>query len=297
MIRMSMTMQIVHRISEGSPFSGKLFNAAHVFSSLNRKMMPPVDAQGNAQVFGLRIQAFSTGANTVTIQSASNSYVTKQAVKSWHRVWKAKMKEGGYSMKDLGPYGRVFKPRLEATDSLLGSGLEAGRGEWNYSDIVTVPAATGGSDAVSGAELTDQFALHLIGSSVLEDTGDDETRQYSSVGMIESWLGSRRKRAGAAGGDGSEVQEDDAFDQDNPLLLARGGTFSSEQLLDEVRDLQKDEPPYTESDFQELYTQALITSDANLSNVADVMAPCGHLKIWATAGCTLMITLIGITDM
>eukprot|EP00661_Eupelagonemidae_sp_cell13_P000674 gene674-2292_t len=94
---------------------------------------------------------------------------------------------------DLGPYGRVFKPRLNASDSDLGSGAEAGRGEWNYSDIVTIPAATdmSSTDAIERRDLADQYTISLLGSTTTEDVGD-ETRKYSNVGMIESWLGSRK---------------------------------------------------------------------------------------------------------
>lgn len=291
---MSMTMQIVHTITEASAASNKLFNAAHVFSSLNRKMIAPVDNQGNAQVFGIRCQVYSDAANTVTLKTAGNSYVTKQAVKAWYRVWRDKLREGGYTMKDLGPYGRVFKPRLESTQDILGSGGEAGRGEWNYSDVVTTPAqAVGGTSSISANELTDQFTLHLIGSSATEDV--DDTRRYTNVGMIESWIGSRKHPAGADGI--SDVPESSVFDTDNPLLVTRGGALHSEMLLDEVQDLQKDEPPYDAQDFDGLYTQALIKTNADLSNGADIMAPCGLVKVTTTAACTLVFTLIGITDM
>ena len=288
-------MQIVHEITEPGSRLDQLFNAAHVYSSLNRKMMAPVDSQGNAQAFALNCKVYSDGACTTTFETASNSYVTKQAVKAWFRVWKSKFTEAGVSMKDLGPYGRVFKPRLNASDTTLGSGKEAGRGEWNYSDIVTVPAATG-TEAVAANELTDQYSLHLLGSTVLGDTGDDDTREYVSVGMIESWLGSRKQPIGADDGV-SEVQEATVFDQDNPLLLARGGRLSSEMLIDEVRDLQKDEPPYTEADFNDAQTQAIVKTNADLMGECDIIAPCGLVQVTTTAAATLVFTLVGIGDM
>ena len=181
-------MQIVHTITESTSQTDKLFNAAHVYSSLNRKMIGPVDAQGIAQAFALNVKVYSEAACTATFETASNSYVTKQAVKAWFRVWRQKFTEQGHSMKDLGPYGRVFKPRLNETESLLGSAGEVGRGEWNYSDIITVPAATGAS-ATGGTELTDQYSISLLGTSSVEST--DDTRQFTHVGMINSWLGSR----------------------------------------------------------------------------------------------------------
>ena len=293
---MGRSMQIVHEITESSAQSGKLFNAAHVYSSLNRKMMVPVDSQGIAQAFALNIKIYSGGTNTATFATASNSYVTKQAIKQWFRVWASKMKDAGVSMKDLGPYGRVFKPRLNASDSSFGSAGEVGRGVWNYSDIVTVPTAYGNSNDVQSDDLQDQYTISLLGSTTTENTG--ETRKFTNVGMIESWLDSRKKPLGADDTTaGDTVDEDLVFGQDNPLLLARGGTLASELMLDEIRDLQKDEPPYSESDFISSYTQARVNTDANLMAECDIIAPCGLVEVTTTAACTVVFTLVGIGDM
>lgn len=253
--------------------------------------MEPVDGQGNARAFALNIKVYSDAANTATFQTASNSYVTKQAVKQWFRVWKSSMKDAGVTMKELGPYGRVFKPRLNASDSSFGSAGEVGRGEWNYSDIIVTPAIKG-TGTINADELTDQYSLHLIGSTV-EQSGND-TRRFDSVGMIESWLGSRKKAIGLTSDD---VPESLVFDQDNPLLLARGGDLVSETLLDEVRDLQKDEPPYDEQDHDGLYTQALVKTNADLMAECDIIAPCGLVQVTTTAAATVVFTLVGIGDM
>ena len=296
-------MQIVHEITESSAQSGKLFNAAHVYSSLNRKMIAPVDSQGNAQAFALNVKVYSGGANTATFATASNSYVTKQAVKSWFRVWKKTLSDAGVSMKDLGPYGRVFKPRLNASDSSFGSAGEVGRGEWNYSDIVVTPSSDGSTGSINANELEDQYSLHLLGNTVVT-SGDGSgagSLRYDSVGMIESWLGSRKKPLGADDNtDGSldgTVNEDLVFDEDNPLILARGNKLSSRLMLDEVRDLQKDEPPYSEDDFLSSYTQARVNTDANLMGECDIIAPCGLVEVTTTAAATVIFTLVGIGDM
>lgn len=293
-------MQIVHTVTESSGVTGKLFNAAHVYSSLNRKMIAPVDNKGNAQLFALNIKVISAGDCTSTFSTASNSYVTKQSIKAWYKVWRQKLSDAGISLKDLGPYGRVFKPRLAASESLYGSSEEIGRGEWNYSDIVTTPAVGGGSDSVEANELHDQFSLSIIGSTAVEDHagGDYDTIQYSNVGMIESWLGSRKKPLGADDNSlNDSVDEDLLFDSYNPLLLTRGGTTASGLMLEEVRDLQKDEPPYTEADFTGTYKQAMVQSSANLSAQCDIVAPCGLVNVTTSAAATVIFTLVGIADM
>ena len=288
-------MQIVHKITETSAQSQKLFNAAHVYSSLNRKMIEPVDGQGNARAFALNIKVYSDAENTATFETASNSYVTKQAVKAWHRVWKKNLSDSGVSMKDLGPYGRAFKPRLEATASTFGSAGEVGRGEWNYTDIVT-PAAVvpGGTGSTESDDLTDQYTISLVGTTTATSGEGDETHKFDHVGMIASWLGSRKSTTGT---DSDTVPASKIFDNDNPLLLARGGNVSSAMLLDEVRDLQADLPPYDNQDFDNLYTQALVKTNANLMSECDLIAPCGLVRVTTTAACTVVFTLVGIGDM
>lgn len=293
-------MQIVHTVTEGSAVTGEIFNAAHVYSSLNRKMIAPVDNQGSAQLFGLNLKVYSGGACTTTIKTASNSYVTKQAVKAWYRVWRQKLKDADISLKDLGPYGRVFKPRFTSSQTLYGSGGEIGRGEWNWSDIVTTPTTNAGSGAIAANELTDQYPIGLLGSSVVTsgDGSGGDTLRYDYVGMIDSWLGSRKKPLGADDNQGNDsVDEDLVFDQDNPLLLARGGQISSQTMLDEVRDLQKDEPPYTENDFTNAVTQAIVQTHTNVNAECDFVAPCGLVQVTTTDSATLVFTLTGIGDM
>lgn len=292
-------MQIVHHVTESGAVTNEVYNAAHVFSRMNRKMIPPVDNQGIAQAFALNVKVISAAANTVTLRTASNSYVTKQAVKAWYRVWRKSLSDAGYSLKDLGPYGRVFKPLLEASQSYLG-GPSSHTGEWNYTEMV-VNAPTdhdSHSTSLESSDLSDKYTLALTGDSTVDtSTTGSETLQYSNVGMINSWLGSRKKYAGADNTDSSEIQEDRAFDADNPLILARGSSASSQMLLDEVRDTQKDEPPYVDAEMDGLFTQAMIQTDANQTGVADIVAPLGLVKVTTTAACTLIFTLVGSGDM
>lgn len=287
-------MQLVHTISESGSGSAQIYNGAHIFSSLNRKMIEPVSKKGDAQLFHYKIEAQSADLTKTTIKTASNSYVTKQAVKAWYRVWRNKFREQGVSMKDLGPYGRVFKPMLTATHDDLGSAAEVGRGEWNFSDVVTTTGvASGGSSGVEATDLWDSYTLHLCGASVEDDQGT-ESVTWSQVGMINSWLASRRKPIGV---DADAVPESLLSDANNPLLYARGGQISTDALLDEVRDLQADKPPYTEGDLDGLYVQAVLKSSATDTAVAMVSAPCGLMEITHDDEVDLIITLQGITDM
>lgn len=277
---------------------------ARSFSMLNRKIMEPVDNKGNAQMYHVQIKSLcdNTSVNRTTVNTAGTGYATKQAVKAWYRVWRQKFRDAGISQKDLGPYGRIFKPKLRNLGYTSGGDIWGGTGafsgEWNYSEVVTTPAAdhTGGSGAAEGEDLADQFHLHLTGASVVQDTGDgqDETLKFVSVGMIDSWLGSRRKNVGLTS---DTVTESELFDADNPLLLTRQGELSSQAMLDEVRDLQADLPPYDEATHSALFTQGVVEHSGSDMGVINVSAPCGWINVVTTQPATLEITLLGITDM
>lgn len=291
-------MQMVHHISEAGAQPQKIFNGAHVFSSLNRKMLAPVDNKGNARMFHFNIEVLSGSPNYAYFKTANTGYVTKQAVKAWYKVWRRHLREAGVSLKDLGPYGSVFKPKLKAVGSLLGSEAEVGRGMWNYTQMVwTPPVDKTDTTALSGEDLSNKFDLCLTGDTVESSDSDIDTRQYTSVGMIESWLKSRKKPHGSDDAD-TAVPETEIFDQDNPLHLLRGGNaLTSESFLDEVRDMQADKPPYTEEDLDGLYLQSIARSDGNLTGYASVSAPCGLIEVTTSAASELLITLTGITDM
>ena len=211
--------------SSGTTYDGDL-NIAWLYSGLNRKMMAPVDAKGNAQNFLLKVRAKSGTDQEITIKSATPTYVTKQAVKSWFRVWRNQFRDIGVSMKDLGPYGRVFKPVLQDTggDSTPAYFGPAGTrlGEWTYSDAI-IDAATNlnSGQGLEASDLIDKFEMHLCGDTVTESDGN-ETHKFTSVGMINSWLDSRKKTPVDAA-----VSEDDLVATDNPLLLAQGSSARS----------------------------------------------------------------------
>ncbi len=279
-------------------------NLAHLFSSVNRKMIAPVDKKGNAQLFHVQVRSLCDhGSNELrtTISTANTGYVTKQAVKAWYRVWRQKFRDAGVSLKDLGPYGSVFKPKLQNLAYSSGGdhwgGTAVRSGEWNYSEVVwTNPARTGGDGAldVEGFDLWSKCGLHLIGASN-EVSGGNETEKFDSVGLINSWVASRATAIGARGSE--VVPESLQIGDDNPLLFARMDKVSSEALLDEARDTVLDEAPYIDSDMDELFTQAIINHSAADTGLATVSAPCGWLNVATTAAATLEITLLGISDM
>ncbi len=294
-------MQRTVVLSEGAANSDDV-NLAHLFSSVNRKMMDPVDRKGNAQNFHVQIRTLCDHASNelrTTIKTANTGYVTKQAVKAWYRMWRQQFRDAGISLKSLGPYGSVFKPRLQNLAYASGGdhwgGTSIRTGEWNFSDIVTVPGTTSASttDEIAAAETYDQYSLHLCGATVTTsgDGSGSQTRRFDEVGIINSWIGSRKGQPTSA------VDADSVIEQDNPLVLARIDDAASEVLLDEVRDLQQDLAPYTEAQLDDLFTQAVVNHSAADSGLVTVSAPCGWLRLETSEAATVEITLLGISDM
>lgn len=290
-------MQTVAVLSPSGSDYNKDINLAWLFSGLNRKMMAPVDGKGNAQNFIVNIKAMSGTDQAMQLSTASPTYITKQAVKNWYRVWRDSYREAGISLKDLGPYGRVFKPRFQnlaygSSDHL--AAVSTRPGEWTYSNIVTTPpVAATDSTAVQGQHLVDAYRVHLCGGHTSESTSP--TRQFTSVGMLRSWLDSRKSSIGQ---DSDDVPESLKITQDNPLVLARKDSIVAEELLDEARDLQAEEAPYSDSTLSDLQLQADIRVGPDLTGQSTVQAPCGWINIaGASASYKLEIELVGITDL
>lgn len=287
-------MQRIFEITEtGTTESGGIVNLAHVFSSYNRKYIPQIDKAGNAQLFHINVRSISSGANTVTLSTAPNSYVTKQAVKAWHKVWRKQYRDAGISMKSLGKYGQNLRVDLTASDNALGSGAEDGTGEWTRSEIITTASVDpGDSGTLATTEVVDSYYLHLTGASVSESTAD--TVRWTSAGMNASWIDSRRKPTGL---DGDDVTESALVGTDNPLLTARGSALHTEALVDEVREFQQEEPPYGDGLQEDVMVQGILKSNADLIGERVVQVPCGLLQVDFTAACTLEFELLAITDM
>lgn len=293
-------MQTTIVLSESTANSDDV-NLAHLFSSVNRKILAPVDKKGNAQNFHVQVRTLCDHASNelrTTIKTANTGYVTKQAVKAWYRVWRQKFRDAGISMKELGPYGSVFKPRLQNTLYASGGdhwgGTSVRSGEWNYSDIIfDNPATHGSGSTIEAEDMVSQATMYLIGASS-EVSGGNEMEDFDGVGMISSWIGSRSGSPGTKGGDASA---DAQLVADNPLIFARSDKAASDTLLEEVRDLQVDEAPYIDSDLSALFSQAVLNHSAADTGLVTVSAPCGWLRLETSEAATVEITLLGISDM
>ncbi len=297
--------RVIHISESGYSESGGVVNLAHVFSGANRKYLPQVDKQGNAQLFTVLVKAIvpGTSANQLTFKTASTGYATKQAVKAWHKVWRDQFRTAGMSLKSLGPYGQNLRVALTTAESSgassdveFGSGTsETGGGEWTLTNIVTEPPVdTGDTGALTADEMHDSYFLGLTGSSQAETSTD--TVRWDSVGVIESWINSRRKNIGL---DGGGVPDSLILDEFNPLILARVDSQKGQEMTDEIRTLQAEEPPYVDDTSANLMTQATFTAVAGSDGSAVINVPCGLVQVNMSANVATDFTfeLLGISDM
>ncbi len=299
-----------------------VIDLAKMLSSLNRKHIPNVDRNGNAQMFVVKVSSNGTDSLTA-IQTAPNLYTTKAAVKAWHDARVKMITRGGMKMKDLGPYARHLRPFLDVNHE-NGSTTEmdtesSGTGGFTLNThfqgdeytrtrlAVSTPAESDDSTAGGNRDLVDTYSLTLCDASVTEDTTADDPDEshtgtdedsYVSVGMIDSWLKSIAK-APLATADSLRIQAD------NPLLQLKIDSPSSEEVLEIIEDSAEEGRPWDldGSQYTALTGQAYYRSSANQSKETIMFVPCGLLQIvqanghGSTETITTEFEVIDIYDM
>ena len=271
-------------------------NAAHLLSMMNRKAFHQVSRDGHLKNYGLELQVFNMVNASTAIYTAPLSYCTYNATRAWHFARKDRFEEAGFELSDLG-YGTRLRFALDqtmeglnqstSTDMLKPSVLDntvADKGEWDWSDVIITPPSQYGATSTANLEskdVIDSFNLYLCGDH--EEEQDAETMKFVSVGMIQSWVENRR---GWATPDDTEVVQ-----RENPLAFARASDLSSEQLVAEVGDEQKQSPPYSNVDddsavskFAEKYLNGQLESKFPnpTTNNDVVVAPGGVFQITIT---------------
>lgn len=250
------------------------FNWARIFANVNRKNLDQVDGKGNALVYTVGIKQRSTGVGgalgvSTEIKTASNGYATARAVKAWHRAWRKMLRREGITLKQLGKYGRTLRFPLTASDSYDNTLIS---GEYTHTSIaVESPQDADSTTALESDDMIDTYSLTLTGDSVAETPEAGET-QYSSVGIIDSWLKARRK----IGGPDTDGSDETVIDhENNPLYNLTSGSMASEEVLEIVSDMQKEEPPYSADAHDALFAQARLYSSSQSGDYAVVQCPAG----------------------
>ena len=273
-----------------------IIDLARMASSLNRKHIPNVDRNGNAQVFVVAVKGV-TGTDVINaIRTAPNLYTTKAAVKAWHDAREEMITRTGAKMSDLGPYARHLRPFLDTnhqdgTTTEISSETVATGGfafnthfqgeEFTRSELaVSVPAKDNLTSSTAMYDLVDTYPLHLCGASVVEPASASTSGSVSdqdsfhSVGMIDSWLTSISKKSlGTA--DSLRIQSD------NPLLQLIADSTSSEEALEIIEESASEGRPWDldGSQYISLTGAAYFRTNVNQAPVQIIHVPCGLLEI------------------
>lgn len=260
------------------------FDFANIFSKFNRKQYHQVDSKGNPQIYLLKItQSSYTGADQGDVRSnlftAPNSYVTKQAVRAWHKARVAMFAKAGIKMKTLSPYMRNL--RMELDVSAPSGGTTAASLSAGGSELSTLVNAgqfdESNTGAVTGDDLVDSYTLTLLGDHVTSQTA--ETTKYTTVGVNQSWLDTRRKPYAVADGSiESGVDATTVQHETNPLFEARALSGIAEEIVEVAQDSQSMPPPWIDSDQTGLVAQAGIYSANNSNQEVIIEVPCGLMK-------------------
>ena len=260
------------------------FDFAQIFSKFNRRQYHQVDGKGNAQVYLVKItQATYTGADQGDVRSslftAPNTYVTKQAVKAWHKARVAMFDKAGIKMKTLSPYTRNLRMKLETgapDNGTTASELVSGTPELSTM-VNSGQFDEENTGAVTGDDLVDLYTLHLLDNHVVTQTA--ETTKYTSVGVNQSWLDARRKPylvtdAGLETG----VSATTVQHGENPLFEARALSGIAEEIIGVAQDEQVQQPPWADSDQTGLVTAAAMYTANNSTQEVILEVPCGLMK-------------------
>jgi hypothetical protein len=273
-----------------------VINWARMMSSINRRTFHNVDDQGNAQLYHVGMKVYGNCLVHSTV--APNTYYTRKAIKAWSDARFEMFERAGISKNELGAYGKTLRPYLNvnhenATHTELDTESSAGLfllpnfqgAEWTYSKAATsTPMEEKSSTALQATDLVDMYTWTLLDSSVTEPTSgtgtgyDDSSPatdqdSYVSVGMIESWLDSIKKRAIPG--------SDSRVDADNPLLQLVADSAASEEILELADDAQAEARPWDidSSQYSSGVTGHYCVAVNGESSTDEALVPCGLMRL------------------
>ena len=210
------------------------------------------------------------------VQTAPNNYVTKSAVKAWHRARIKMLERQGISLKQLSPYTRHlhvgwdsdFTP--DAQNELYSGDVD------NTQFAVEAQLDEDDTTALTSAMLVDNYTLTLLGDHVTTNTSGQPTK-YSTVGVNKAWLDARRQpvRTATANEGTSDLETIDH--ETNPLYELMSGSSIAEEVSEIVQEDQIKAPPWSNDDHYDPMTQGYMYTAVN-SGVSEciVEAPWGQ---------------------
>lgn len=295
-------------IADGST-EKHMIECDRAMSKLNRKQYHQVDSKGNAQVYLIRIRQYGyTAADnaelSTTVLTAPNNYVTKSAVKAFHRARIKMLERQGISLKQLSPYTRHLHV---AWDSDTGN-TPAANAELYTNDVddskFVVESQLDESDttALTSALMVDQYTCTLLGDHIVSSSSGEPTK-YTTVGVNKAWLDARRTPPSVNDETSTDVTTIDH--ETNPLYELLSGSGIAEELSEAVQDDQIAKPPWTNPvNYAPMASGYLFTAVNSGVSECVVEAPLGMLQLnisdlRSTNDCTARFTfeVLDIYDM
>lgn len=275
---------------------------------------------GDLLTYVCDFEFITTGTTELTIYTAKENWVTKNAFKKWHALRDFMFKESGISKKERGRYAGIIRPafdpihsayynntayNLQPREERFDSSDPGGVSEWSWSDASFMTSGDWGGigsgvdkptqivvetnpDSPDTSLETDQFALHICGPSVNNVTGEIGSDQnWDSVGMIVGYMADRSHPT---------AEPDDPVDfRNNPLALLKGRSESSYETVGIADGQAQLTPPYDTSTAGDMVNPVLggflvtTASGQQITRAYGVRIPAGVCMLAASATCDFTV--------
>ncbi len=275
---------------------------------------------GDLLTYVCDFEFITTGSTELTVYTAKENWVTKNAFKKWHSLRDFMFKESGISKKESGRYAGIMRPafdpihaayynnntfNLKPYEESFDSAGDSSEWSWNVASAMTggdwggaggpteVPTqivVETNPDSPDTSLETDQFSLHICGPAVNNLTGEAASDQnWDSVGMIQAYMADRAHPT---------AEPDDPVDyRNNPLALLKGRSESSYETLGIASGQSELRPPYDVSSDGDMVNPVLggflvtTASGQQITRAYGVRVPAGVCMVNASANCEFRVTV------
>jgi hypothetical protein len=234
----------------------RFIDLASCLTVVNQKQMHQVNGKGKPYCYSVSIRALTVGASSgIPILSLPNTWVVKNSVTKTSAGWKKQMKDAGFNLRDLSPYGRRL--RLGFQDSAVTATGAADNSIQPYTqssasgDGVLTPVFTSYTDDAGIAVTYDDVAsvTTLVIPSDAEDTAPMEmpgvmlSSGTSATTSIFRAIGQYLRSRNVMRED--QQPDDSVMDPANFMVrLFSGAQPETDEILTEAQEFQ-DHRPYT----------------------------------------------------
>ena len=274
----------------------RFIDLASCLTVVNQKQMHQVNGKGKPYCYSVSIRALTVGASSgIPILSLPNTWIVKNSVTKTSAGWKKQMRDAGFKLRDLSPYGRRL--RLGFQDSAVDSAGLADNSIQPYTqasssgDGVLTPVFTSYDDD-AGTSVTYDDVASVTTLVIPSDTEGTAPMEMPGV-MLSSDTGSTTSIFRAIGQylrSRNVMREDQQPDDSvmNPanfmVRLFSGAQPETDEILTEAQEFQ-DHRPYTMEltagnfgpEFQTATSYNIDTLSATTNQDVHIEAPLGLL--------------------